>query len=65
MFLASCSSQDLDPLFRMARLHNLVPSILLVMVGAWVSGTEQCDDRLALTRCILLPMPRQGIHVPS
>jgi hypothetical protein len=37
--------QDMSSLWRLARIHNMIPSILLCFVGAWVSRADSQGDK--------------------
>ena len=38
------SHEELDALFRLTRAWNVVPSVLLVLIGAWLGEPEWLDE---------------------
>lgn len=68
VLLLSVQPQRLATYMKLARIHNLAPSITLVMVGAWVSqarnthhGSTHCSSIAQYGNCTLQPRTRHQL----
>lgn len=52
--------QTLATYLKLARIHNMVPSMLLVVVGAWVSCCGQCRAVWCVQLLLLVGSTAQG-----